>query len=93
MSVTTDMVRPETSVEGYTLHKLYDLTLVREQHPAFLFGWTLIYIIDETRPLFGSGSVVVKAVCSVLANSRSAMLKIFVRRTLPDAPHMQCPQT
>ena len=55
------MMRLETSVEGYTLRKLYDLTLVREQHPAFLFGWTLMHIIDETSPLFGETAESMKA--------------------------------
>ena len=55
------MMRVETSAEGYTLRKLYDLTLVREQHPAFLFGWTLMHIIDETSPLFGETAESMKA--------------------------------
>jgi inward rectifier potassium channel len=55
------MMRVETSVEGYRLRKLYDLTLVREQHPAFLFSWTLMHIIDETSPLFGETAESMKA--------------------------------
>ncbi|SDF80950.1 ion channel [Paraburkholderia phenazinium] len=55
------MMRLETSIEGHTLRKLYDLTLVREQHPAFLFGWTLMHIIDETSPLFGETAESMKA--------------------------------
>ncbi|WP_233846388.1 ion channel [Paraburkholderia sp. HD33-4] len=47
------IMRQETSVEGYTLRKLYDLTLVRDQHPVFKLGWTLMHIIDEASPLFG----------------------------------------
>jgi inward rectifier potassium channel len=47
------MMRVETSPEGYSLRKLYDLPLVREQHPAFQFSWTLMHVIDETSPLFG----------------------------------------
>jgi inward rectifier potassium channel len=55
------MMRVETSAEGYRLRKLYDLTLVREQHPAFLFSWTLMHIIDETSPLFGETAESMKA--------------------------------
>ena len=55
------MMRVETSPEGYRLRKLYDLTLVREQHPAFLFSWTLMHIIDETSPLFGETAESMKA--------------------------------
>ncbi|RZF27596.1 Inward rectifier potassium channel [Paraburkholderia sp. UYCP14C] len=47
------IMRQETSVEGYTLRKLYDLALVRDQHPVFKLGWTLMHIIDEASPLFG----------------------------------------
>ncbi|MGF6965965.1 inward rectifier potassium channel [Paraburkholderia sp. WC7.3g] len=47
------IMRQETSIEGYTLRKLYDLALVRDQHPVFKLGWTLMHIIDEASPLFG----------------------------------------
>jgi inward rectifier potassium channel len=47
------IMRLETSIEGYTLRKLYDLALVRDQHPVFKLGWTLMHIIDEASPLFG----------------------------------------
>ncbi|WP_233799721.1 ion channel [Paraburkholderia sp. HP33-1] len=50
------IMRLETSVEGYTLRKLYDLTLVRDQHPVFKLGWTLMHIIDEASPLFGENA-------------------------------------
>lgn len=55
------MMRVETSPEGYRLRKLYDLTLVREQHPAFLFSWTLMHVIDESSPLFGETAESMKA--------------------------------
>jgi inward rectifier potassium channel len=64
------MMRLETTPEGYTLRKLYDLPLVREQHPIFLFGWTLMHIIDETSPLFGETAESMKA--------RSASLLISI---------------
>ncbi|MDE1181527.1 ion channel [Paraburkholderia sp.] len=47
------MMRIETSPEGYSLLKIHDLPLVREQHPAFLLGWNLMHVIDEASPLFG----------------------------------------
>ncbi|EDZ97861.1 K channel inward rectifier conserved region 2 domain protein [Burkholderia sp. H160] len=50
------IMRLETSIEGYTLRKLYDLTLVRDQHPVFKLGWTLMHIIDEASPLFGENA-------------------------------------
>ncbi|WP_345812604.1 ion channel [Paraburkholderia sp. PREW-6R] len=47
------IMRVETTVEGYTLRKLYDLALVRDQHPVFKLGWVLMHVIDESSPLFG----------------------------------------
>ncbi len=47
------LMRLETSAEGYTLRKLYDLTLVRDQHPVFKLGWVMMHVIDESSPLFG----------------------------------------
>jgi inward rectifier potassium channel len=47
------LLRVETSTEGYTLRKLYDLDLIRDQHPIFQLGWNLMHVIDETSPLFG----------------------------------------
>jgi inward rectifier potassium channel len=47
------VMRSETSAEGFFLRKVHDLTLIREQHPAFLLGWSLMHVIDENSPLFG----------------------------------------
>jgi len=47
------MMRRETTVEGYTALKIYDLTLVREQQPMFLLSWIMMHEIDESSPLFG----------------------------------------
>jgi inward rectifier potassium channel len=48
------MMRLETTVEGFTLRRIHDMKLVREQHPVFLLGWTLMHVIDEGSPLFGA---------------------------------------
>ncbi|MGN6084134.1 ion channel [Trinickia sp.] len=47
------LMRHETKPEGYSLWRIEDLKLVREQHPIFLLGWNLMHVIDETSPLFG----------------------------------------
>ncbi len=47
------LLRDETSVEGYRLRRVTDLPLVRSEHPAFLLGWNLMHVIDETSPLYG----------------------------------------
>ncbi|RDK04085.1 ion channel [Paraburkholderia lacunae] len=54
------IMRLETTIEGYTLRKLYDLTLVREQHPVFKLGWILMHTIDENSPLFGETAETLK---------------------------------
>lgn len=47
------LMRSETSPEGFYLRKVHDLPLIRDQHPIFLLGWSLMHIIDEESPLFG----------------------------------------
>ena len=55
------IMRLETTTEGFTLRKLYDLTLVRDQHPVFKLGWSLMHVIDEASPLFGETAETLKA--------------------------------
>jgi inward rectifier potassium channel len=55
------IMREETSAEGFTLRKLYDLTLVRDQHPVFKLGWSVMHIIDESSPLFGETTATLEA--------------------------------
>ena len=45
------MIRDEVTREGLELRRITDLKLVREQHPAFFIGWTLMHVIDGTSPL------------------------------------------
>jgi inward rectifier potassium channel len=47
------LLRQEVTAEGMQLRRIYDLKLSREQHPIFLFGWTLMHVIDESSPLHG----------------------------------------
>jgi inward rectifier potassium channel len=54
------IMRLDTTVEGFTLRKLYDLTLVRDQHPVFKLGWVLMHVIDENSPLFGENAETLK---------------------------------
>jgi inward rectifier potassium channel len=54
------MMRLDTTAEGFTLRKLYDLTLVRDQHPVFKLGWVLMHVIDENSPLFGESAETLK---------------------------------
>ncbi|MEA3093470.1 MAG: inward rectifier potassium channel [Caballeronia sp.] len=47
------LMRSETTPEGFYFRKVLDLPLIREQHPIFLLGWSLMHVIDEESPLFG----------------------------------------
>ena len=50
------MLRDEITAEGYRIRRIYDLPLRRSQHPLFLFGWTLLHVIDAASPLQGSSA-------------------------------------
>lgn len=46
------MLRFETTIEGETMRRVYDMTLLRDTHPMFVIGWSIMHVIDETSPLF-----------------------------------------
>jgi inward rectifier potassium channel len=50
------LLREEDTAEGMHIRRIYDLALVRHQHPIFIFGWTLMHVIDESSPLHGQTS-------------------------------------
>jgi inward rectifier potassium channel len=43
----------ETTREGESLRRIYDLPLVRDQHPIFLLGWNMVHRITAESPLAG----------------------------------------
>lgn len=45
------LLRNEITAEGLAIRRVLDLKLRREQHPIFLFGWTLLHVLDEHSPL------------------------------------------
>ncbi len=47
------LLRDEVSPEGFRIRRIQDLALVRDRHPIFLFGWTLLHEIDDASPLAG----------------------------------------
>jgi inward rectifier potassium channel len=47
------MIRDEVTREGLQLRRITDLKLVREHHPAFFVGWTIMHVIDDSSPLSG----------------------------------------
>jgi inward rectifier potassium channel len=47
------LIQRETTPEGQTLRRYYELTLERHENPVFAFSWTIFHIIDEFSPLSG----------------------------------------
>ncbi len=50
------LIRDEVTREGYPIRRIYDLPLRRSEQPVFLFGWSLLHVIDEASPLAGATS-------------------------------------
>jgi inward rectifier potassium channel len=50
------LLRDEVTPEGIRIRRIQDLTLVRNRHPVFLFGWTMLHVIDADSPLAGETS-------------------------------------
>jgi inward rectifier potassium channel len=48
------LIRDELTREGYQIRRIYDLPLRRSEQPVFLFGWSLLHVIDEASPLAGA---------------------------------------
>ena len=48
------LIRDEKTAEGYRMRRIYDLPLRRSEQPVFLYGWSLLHVIDETSPLAGA---------------------------------------
>ncbi len=52
-TVQVAVLRSEVSEEGYTMRRLHDLALVRDNSPVFRVTWTVMHILDESSPLYG----------------------------------------
>ncbi|MGA7537501.1 MAG: ion channel [Steroidobacteraceae bacterium] len=55
------LIRDERSVEGAPMRRIYDLPLRRSEQPVFLFGWSLMHVIDDASPLAGATAESLKA--------------------------------
>lgn len=47
------LLRDETTVEGHTMRRIYDMKLTRSHSPFFVLTWTAMHPIDEESPLYG----------------------------------------
>ncbi|MBV9555361.1 MAG: ATP-sensitive inward rectifier potassium channel 10 [Alphaproteobacteria bacterium] len=59
--VSFTLLRDETSVEGETRRRFYDLTLLRDRSPVFALTFTVMHPIDEASPLHGLSSTELEA--------------------------------
>src|SRR5215469_12364231 len=48
------LARQETTLEGETLRRLYDLQMTRNSSAMFVLSWTAVHQITESSPLFGA---------------------------------------
>ncbi len=48
------LIRDERTIEGYRIRRIYDLPLRRNEQPVFLFGWSLLHVVDGASPLAGA---------------------------------------
>jgi inward rectifier potassium channel len=48
------LLRSETTPEGVTFRRIYDLKLRRDEQPLFILGWSLMHDIDAQSPLYGA---------------------------------------
>lgn len=60
------LIRDEQTAEGYRIRRIYDLPLRRSEQPVFLYGWSLMHVIDEASPLAGASFESLKTTKSFL---------------------------
>jgi inward rectifier potassium channel len=53
-TIRVALVRTETTREGVTFYRMYDLVLARERSPAMTRSWTVLHPIGPGSPLFGA---------------------------------------
>src|SRR5215813_13743107 len=47
------MLKNIVTAEGHPTRRFYELTLLRNESPAFALSWTLFHVVDERSPLYG----------------------------------------
>lgn len=55
------LIQDEQTAEDYRIRRIYDLPLRRSEQPVFLYGWSLMHVIDESSPLAGASFESLKA--------------------------------
>jgi inward rectifier potassium channel len=60
------LIREERTTEGYRIRRIHDLPLRRDHHPIFIFGWSLLHVIDTASPLYGQSEQSLSAARALL---------------------------
>src|SRR5258708_12163969 len=47
------LLKNVVTMEGQSLRRFHELSLVQNEHPALALSWTLYHILDEQSPLYG----------------------------------------
>ena len=50
--VRLSILTKETTLEGHSMRRVYDLKLIRNQTPFFKLSWTIFHVVDQNSPLF-----------------------------------------
>ncbi|MGH8231147.1 MAG: ion channel, partial [Steroidobacteraceae bacterium] len=82
------LLRDEVTVEGFRLRRIQDLKLVRDRHPVFLFGWSLLHVIDEHSPLAGASAESLEAqraylLLTVIGSDETTGQSLMARQEYP----------
>ena len=73
------MTKIETSLEGESTRKFYDLKLEREHTPLFALSWTVRHYIDEKSPLFGMDEIKMRECQMGIVASLTGMDETFAQ--------------
>jgi inward rectifier potassium channel len=71
--------RWETTREGESMRRFYDLHLARSRNALFSLSWTVIHPIDERSPLFGETAASMKASRSLIIASLVGLDESFLQ--------------
>lgn len=59
--VAMTFVRDEPTAEGGTMHRFYDLKLLRQRTPIFAMTFSVLHVIDKDSPLYGATATSLEA--------------------------------
>jgi len=80
------LARSETTQEGESVRRFYDLPLLRERNAIFALSWTAVSPITEKSPLFGATPESLQAqqaeiICSVIGIDETFSQTVHARHS------------